>query len=127
MKKILLLFLLLVPAMVSAENEEKEYVIYNIFSFSGSIKNEGFSLKVDDGVSIEKYKDENGKKIVFNTPAAALMYLASQGWEMYVSGATVEGGSAMGTGSTDTSSYWIMRKKCSKEEFESALSKGRMK
>ena len=125
MKKLLLLLLLMLPMMVCAQEDAKKYYIYNIFSFSGNIKNEGLTLRVDNGVSIEKLKDDKGKKVVFRTPAAALMYLISQGWEMYMSGSTIEGDSAMGYGSTDTSSYWIMRKECSKDVFEHAINVGR--
>ena len=43
-----------------------------------------FKVDLDDGKSIEKLKDGKGNKIKFNTPAAALMYLYSLGWELYV-------------------------------------------
>ena len=109
---------------VYSQTTEKQYYIYNIITFSGSLKNEGFKVDVDNGKVIEKLKDKDGNKITFNTPAAALMYLNSLGWELYVNGATTSGSSAGGYGSTSTTSYWVMRKPCSKEEFEKAVEEG---
>lgn len=123
-KRLLLLALICLPMFVSAQEAEKQYYIYNIVSFSGSVKNEGFRVDIDNGKEIEKLKDKDGNKMKFNTPAAALMYLKSMGWDMYVNGSTVSGGSYGGTGSTSTSSYWIMRKPCTKEEFEKAVEDG---
>jgi hypothetical protein len=60
----------------------------------------------------------------FNTPAAALMYLISEGWELYVNGATSEGAVANGFGASETTSYWIIRKPCTKEEFNKAVEEG---
>ena len=57
----------------------------------------------------------------FKTPAGALMFFLSQGWEMYLNGATSNGSSTQGNGFLYTSSYWILRKPCSKEEFENAV------
>lgn len=123
-KTLLLLALICLPMFVSAQEAEKQYYIYNIVSFSGSVKNEGFRVDVDNGREIEKLKDKDGNKMKFNTPAAALMYLNSLGWELYFNGATVSGGSSGGTGGTSTSSYWVMRKPCTKEEFENAVKDG---
>lgn len=111
MKKVLLLLAMVcLPLFASAQTTEKQYYIYNIVTFSGSLKNEGFKVDLDDGKTIEKLKDSEGNKIKFNTPAAALMYLYSLGWELYVNGATTSGSSFNGTGGSDTTSYWIMRK-----------------
>jgi hypothetical protein len=49
------------------------------------------------------------------------MFFLSQGWEMYLNGATSEGSSFNGSGGSTTSSYWILRKPCTKEEFEKAV------
>jgi len=121
MKKFLLLLLFLLPCLAMAQEEDEKYYIYNIFSFTGNIKKEGVKVNVDNGLTVDRLVDENGKKIVFKTPAGVLMYLLSQGWEMYRSGATVQGESALGYGETETNSYWIMRKPCSKEDFEKAV------
>ena len=58
------------------------------------------------------------------TPAAALMYFISNGWELYVNGATSEGSIVYGSGSSETTTYWIIRKPCSKEELEKAVEEG---
>ena len=53
------------------------------------------------------FKDADGNRIKFNTPAAALMYFISEGWDLYITGGTTTGGSFQGTGGTSTTSYWI--------------------
>ena len=123
-KAILLLAMVWIPLLASAQTTEKQYYIYNIITFFGSLKNEGFKVDLDDGKTIEKLKDSNGKTIKFNTPAAALMYLYSLGWELYVNGATSEGAMAAGYGASETTSYWIMRKPCTEEEFDKAVEEG---
>ena len=125
MKRVLLLLIIVcLPLFVFAQTTGKQYYIYNIITFSGSLKNEGFKVDLDDGKTIEKLKDSKGKTIKFNTPAAALMYLYSLGWELYVNGATSEGAMAAGYGASETTSYWIMRKPCTKEEFDKAVEEG---
>jgi len=125
MKKVLLLLALVcLPLFASAQTTEKQYYIYNIVTFSGSLKNEGFKVDLDDGKTIEKLKDSKGNKMKFNTPAAALMYLYSLGWELYVNGATTEGAMYGGIGASETTSYWVIRKPCTKEEFEKAVEDG---
>lgn len=131
MKKLLLLILISFPLLASAQTKEKQYYIYNIITFSGSLRKEEFKVDIDDGKTIEKLKDSKGNKMKFKTPAAALMYLYSLGWELYVNGATTSGSgiSINGTGSTssNTTSYWIMRKPCTKEEFDKAVENGIVK
>lgn len=123
MKKILFLVAMTcLPLLISAQTEEKQYYIYNIVTFDGSLKNEGFRMDLDNGKEIQKLRDKDGNKMKFNTPAAALMYLISEGWELYKNGATY-------TNFTDidangTTSYWIIRKPCTKEEFEKAVEEG---
>ncbi len=127
-KTLFLIAMVCLPLLTSAQIEEKQFYIYNIITFSGSLKNEGFKVDIDDGKTIEKLKNDKGKKMKFNTPAAALMYLYSLGWELFVNGATTSGSgvSINGTGSASskTTSYWIMRKPCTKEEFEKAVEDG---
>ena len=125
MKKVLLLLAMVcLPLFASAQTTKKQYYIYNIVTFSGSLKNAGFKVDLDDGKTIEKLKDSEGNKIKFNTPAAALMYLYSLGWELYVNGATTEGAMYGGIGASETTSYWVIRKPCTKEEFEKAVEDG---
>lgn len=129
MKKIFLLlsFLLIAPVFVAAQAPEQHY-LYNIVTFSGNLKKEGLKVNVDDGRSVEKLRDAEGNRIEFKTPAAALMYFISRGWELYVNGATTSGSSYMtngtGGGSSSTTSYWIFRKPCTKEEFDKAVAEG---
>lgn len=123
-KALLLLALACLTLFASAQTTEKQYYIYNIVTFSGSLKNEGFKVDLDDGKKILKLRDKNGNKMNFNTPAAALMYLISEGWELYLNGATTSGSSYNGTGDSNTTSYWIMRKPCTKEEFDKAVAEG---
>ena len=104
MKKVAILILLICfPMLLSAQSEEtRPYV----------------------GKEIDKLKDTNGKTIKFKTPAAALMYFISQGWELYVNGATSEGAMVNGIGASETTSYWIIRKPCTQEEFNKTVEEG---
>lgn len=52
------------------------------------------------------------------------MYLVSEGWELYVNGSTTSGSVSDGSGSSTTTTYWIMRKPCTKAEFEKAVQDG---
>ena len=53
-KALLLLAMVCLPLFASAQTTEKQYYIYNIVTFSGSLKNEGFKVDLDDGKTIEK-------------------------------------------------------------------------
>ncbi|MBQ7420587.1 MAG: hypothetical protein IJV27_00345 [Prevotella sp.] len=123
-KRLLLIALACMPLLTFAQTTEKPYYIYHIITFTGSLKNEGFRVDIDDGKTIERLKDGQGNKMKFNTPAAALMYLYSLGWELYINGSTTSGSSLNGTGSSSTTSYWIMRKPCTKEEFDKSVEDG---
>lgn len=118
MKKIILLIMILAMPLLAKAQEPKQYYIYNIVNFDGKLKNEGFKVTVDNGKKIEKLRNENGKRIVFTTPAGALMYFISKGWELYSHGSTTEGVVSNGTVESDSSNYWILRKPCTEEEFD---------
>lgn len=125
MKKFFLLLAVICLSFLSfAQVSENQHYFYNIVTFSGSLKNEGFKVDLDNGKTIEKLKDKEGKKMKFKTPAAALMYFTSEGWELYVNGATSEGAIANGYGGSITTTYWIIRKPCTKEEFSKAVEEG---
>lgn len=114
--------MMIAPFVCQAQTtEEKKYYIYNIVSFEGDFTKEGFKVYYDNGVKVKRLRNEDGEKARFSTPAGALMYFISQGWEMYLNGSTSKGSSFQGTGSSTTSSYWILRKPCTKEEFEKAV------
>lgn len=121
MKKILLLFLLFIPLAAFCQTEEKQYYIYNIVSFEGEFTKEDFKVYYDNGTEVKRLRDDKDKKMKFKTPAGALMYFLSQGWEMYQSGITGRNLSSMSLGGYTTSTYWILRKPCSKEEFDKAV------
>ncbi len=120
MKKIIFFIMILAMPLLTRAQDVKQYYIYNIVNFEGNLKNEGFKVTVDNGKTIEKLRDENGKRIIFTTPAGALMYFISKGWELYSHGTTTEGAVFNGVGGSDSSTYWILRKPCTKAEFEKA-------
>jgi len=121
MKKIILLIMMFIPMLGYCQAEEEKYYLYNIVSFVGDFTKEDFKVYYDDGKEVKRLRNEKDDKVRFSTPAGALMYFISQGWEMYLNGSTSKGASYQGTGSTQTSSYWILRKPCTKEEFEKAV------
>ncbi|MBP3776588.1 MAG: hypothetical protein J6I37_06340 [Prevotella sp.] len=121
MKNLLVLFLLFIPLAAFCQTDEKQYYLYNIVSFEGSFTKEDFKVYYDNGVEVKRLRDDKGEKMKFKTPAGALMYFLSKGWEMYLDGSTSKGAVAAGYGSSSTSSYWILRKPCSKEEFDNAV------
>ena len=121
MRKFFLLFLMFLPLMSYCQTEQEKYYIYNIVSFEGDFTKEDFKVFYDDGKEVKRLRNEKDTKMRFSTPAGALMYFISQGWEMYLNGATSEGASFYGTGESSTSSYWILRKPCTREEFEKAV------
>ena len=123
MKKILVLFLLFFPLMSFSQTTEGQYYLYNIVSFEGDFTKEDFKVYYDDGKEVKRLRNEKDNKRRFSTPAGALMYFLSQGWEMYLNGATSQGAMAGGYGASITISYWILRKPCTKEEFEKAVKK----
>lgn len=128
MKKVLLLLTLAcLPFVASAQTEDGKYYIYNIVSFVGDFTTEDFKVFYDDGIEVKRLRNDKGEKVRFSTPAGALMYFISQGWEMFLNGSTTESSSFKGTGSSETSSYWILRKPCTKEEFEKAVEKAKKK
>lgn len=122
MKKLIVLLLMMVPFVCLAQTaEEGKYYLYNIVSFEGDFTKEDFKVFYDNGVEVKRLRNDKGEKMKFSTPAGALMYFISQGWEMYLNGATSKGYSYNGTGGASTSSYWILRKPCTKEEFDKAV------
>ena len=122
MKKLIVILLFMMPLIGHCQKvEEQQYYIYSIVSFEGDFTKEDFKVYFDDGIEVKRLRSEKGTKMRFSTPAGALMYFISQGWEMYLNGSTTKGSSYQGTGSSSTSSYWILRKPCTKEEFEKAV------
>ena len=104
---------------VEQENvvEEQQHYMYNVVIFAGSMNNEGFDVEIDDGKEIKKLKGKDGKKIKFKTPAAALMYYISEGWELHLKGDASNPNDLKMT-------YWVIRKPCTKAEFDKAVKDG---
>lgn len=104
---------------VEQENvvEEQQHYMYNVVIFAGSMNNEGFDVEIDDGKDIKKLKGKDGKKIKFKTPAAALMYFISEGWELHLKGDASNPNDLKMT-------YWVIRKPCTKAEFDAAVQEG---
>lgn len=123
MKKLIIALLLLIPVVGYSQTTQERYYIYNIVSFEGDFTKEDFKVYYDNGIEVKRLRDDKGEKMKFKTPAGALMYFLSQGWEMYLNGATSKGAMAGGYGASSTSSYWILRKPCTKEELENAVEK----
>ena len=121
MRKLVFLFMIFIPLMGYCQTEEQKYYIYNIVSFEGEFTKENFKVYYDDGKEVKRLRNDKDTKMRFTTPAGALMYFISQAREMYLNGAITQGASAAGYGSSSTSSYWILRKPCTKEEFEKAV------
>ena len=128
MKKLIILLLMMAPLVCQAQTtEDGKYYVYNIVSFTGDFTKEDFKVFYDDGTEVKRLRNEKGEKARFSTPAGALMYFISQGWEMYLNGATTQGSMFDGSGGSSTSSYWILRKPCTKEEFEKAVEAAKKK
>jgi hypothetical protein len=104
---------------VEQENvvEEQQHYMYNVVIFAGSMNNKGFDVEIDDGKDIKKLKGKDGKKIKFKTPAAALMYFISEGWELHLKGDASNPNDLKMT-------YWVIRKPCTKAEFDKAVKEG---
>ena len=108
------------PAVEQAVEQQalgQQYYMYNVVTFPGSMNNGGFDVDIDDGKSIKTLKGKDGKKIKFRTPAAALMYFISEGWELYFKGDTSFPNDLKMT-------YWVIRKPCTKAEFDTAVKEG---
>lgn len=117
----------MIPVIGHGQTSDEKYFLYNIVSFVGDFTKEDFKVYYDDGIEVKTLRNEKGEKMKFSTPAGALMYFISQGWEMYLNGSTNSGSSYAGTGESKTSSYWILRKPCTKEEFEKAVEAAKKK
>lgn len=113
----LFLMMSVLSLMASAQDNEKQQSCYVIISYTGSMDNRNFTVNIDDGTHIDYLKDEKGKKAHFRTPAAALAYFESLGWELC----------NIGTSPKDEGlahpylTYWIFKRKVSKEERENII------
>ena len=125
MKKLFICVLVsLVSLTAFAQNAKQQYYVYSIVTLSGNLVNGGIKVDFDNGKSVEKLKDSKGNKMQFNSPAAAFMYLNSLGWELYVCGTTPDSSILGGLTNNSSIPYWIMRKPCTKEEFDKTVAAG---
>lgn len=114
----LLISLFAFPIFVSAQEPNTKHYIYNIFELRGGKTQ---TVYIDNGLTVEELQDAEGKRIKFKTVAGTLMYLLSQGWELYMPQDKISGASYNGIGATETTVRWIMRKPVSKEELDGIL------
>lgn len=128
MKHLIFLFLLAfgLKAYAQTGNDSICYR-YIIAEPQGRLFSDKCKLRIDDGVKPTKEKGKNGGSITFNSYAAALMYLTSQGWELVTNYNTVSGSVANGYGSSSSSTYWILRKPSTKEEVNEIVNKSLQK
>lgn len=105
------MMMIVLSLMASAQDNEKQQSCYVIISYTGSMDNRDFTVNIDDGTHIDYLKDEKGKKAHFRTPAAALEYFESLGWELC----------NIGTSPKENVTYWIFKRKVSKEEKDNII------
>ena len=115
LKVAIFLLYLIFPFYIYSQSIEQCYE-YNIIEVPSSIDAKNFEIKVDNGETIEKLKDNNGKNIKFKTRASVIMYFQSLGWELTETTSRSSGTSIKGTGVSTTYTYWIIRKPISKDE-----------
>ena len=121
MRKYLILFFLFVCCVTKAQQANDTIVYrYIIAQPQGYLFSDKCKLKIDDGNVPKRTKD---KTIEFKSFAAALMYLTSQGWEMVATYGVTEGSTINGIGSSDTSTYWVLRRPSTKEEVQDIINK----
>lgn len=123
MKKILVLLFSILCLNIQAQEKDTIYYRYIIAEPQGKLWSDKCKLRIDDGIKPTKEKGKKGESITFNSYAAALMYLTSQGWELVSNYNTVSGSGANGFSSTHTSTYWILRKPSTKEEVQEIIDK----
>ena len=125
MKKLIVLLPLLLMATSIHAQVVKDTTVYKyiIAQPQGKLFSDKCKLRIDDGIKPEKAKGDKDKSITFNSFAAALMYLTSQGWELVSNYSIMEGGTYNGYGGTETQTYWVLRKPSTKEEVQTIVDK----
>ena len=91
---------------------------YIIAQPQGFLFSDKCKLRIDDGYHTQSARD-NKKTLIFKSFAAALMYLTSQGWDLVSNYGITEGFN----GTSDTSTYWILRRPSTKEEVQDIINK----
>lgn len=117
MNKLLPLLMLLLSLMANAQdNEDKKYYKYTIVSYTESMDNDDFTVKIDDGLTIDYFRGSNKQKFHVSTPAAALLYFESLGWQLVQIGVTPKE-----QGAVPYLTYWVFKCPCSKEEYDKVI------
>lgn len=110
MKKLVLLLLLMCTSLLcNAQERKSEYSVFVIVSFEEQMDNTDFTINIDNGKTVSMLRDENEDKIRFRTPAAALTYFESLGWEFREVGVSKK--------DNDDFTFWIFKKPVSREEY----------
>lgn len=113
MKNILLLLFVLVSVTVSSQ--QKNYAYCQLVG-TGKFLSSKVSVQVDFGQEtsfwkgVDYLKDENGKKISFNSMVDAMNYMGQQSWE-FVQAYVV-------TVNNQNVYHWLLRKEVSAQELE---------
>ena len=122
---ILIVFAWMMSLCVTYAQEVKDTIVYKyiIAQPQGKLFSDKCKLRIDDGIKPAKAKGDKDKSITFNSFAAALMYLTSQGWELVSNYSIMEGSTYNGYGDTETQTYWILRKPSTKEQVQDIIDK----
>lgn len=123
MKKMCLLLILTAVHLTVYAQAEQTY-IYNIVTMNQSLTSKKYTVNVDDGKKITTLKNNEGKTIKFKTPAAIVNYFLSKGWELISVTNDISGSGSAVSSVTLTHHYMIIRKPCTKEEFETTIQQG---
>ena len=118
-KALLLLAMVVLPAITFAQHKAEQAYIYNIISFAEKWNDTGLKVDLDNGYKIQPFKDENGKRLKFRTPAAILTYLSSKGWELQSIHVA-----SRGVNNKKSTTFWVIRKACTQEELEQVALEG---
>ena len=111
--------MVVLPAITFAQHKAEQAYIYNIISFAEKWDNTGLKVDLDNGYKIQPFKDENGKRLKFRTPAAVLTYLSSKGWELQSIHVA-----SRGVNNKKSTTFWVIRKACTQEELEQVALEG---
>ena len=118
-KALLLLAMVVLPFIAFSQHKAEQAYIYNIISFAEKWDDTGLKVDLDNGYKIQPFKDENGKRLKFRTPAAILTYLSSKGWELQSIHVA-----SRGVNNKKSTTFWVIRKACTQEELEQVALEG---
>ena len=123
-KFLLFMAFVCLPFCLFAQTTDNKFYIYNVVIVKHYSNYPYFDIQLDNGESIGKVRDQEGKSVSFRTPAAMLTYFLNDGWELFSKETANWGDYKEGNGSITPTSYIVLRKECSKEEVEEAYQRG---